>query len=92
VMSGTAAPLVQTVLGPSLNWSLDTVTSTAPLNCLFTFTYHVEMSNGSTDFTPLGGSLSVTVPPVLTVYSTSDAQKGTYNLRWYVTSPASDPA
>jgi len=92
VMSGSATPLVQTVLGPSRSWPLDTVTSTAPLNCQFTFTYHVEMSDGSTDFTPFGGSVSVAVPPVLTVYSTSDAQKGTYNLRWYVTSTASDPA
>ena len=80
IMSGTAAPLIQTVLGPSLNWPIDTIISTAPLNCLYAFTYHVQLRDGSTDFTPFGGTLSAASPPVLTVYATSDAAKGTYNL------------
>jgi hypothetical protein len=79
-MSGIAAPLVQTVLGPSLSWPLDTLTSTAPLNCLYTFTNHVQMRDGTIDFTTFGGTLSAAVPPVLTVYATNDAAKGTYNL------------
>ena len=79
-MSGIAAPLVQTVLGPSLSWPLDTLTSTAPLDCLYTFTYHVQMIDGTTDFTPFGGTISTAVTPVLTIYTPSDASKGTYDL------------
>ncbi len=87
-MSGLGStPLVQTVLGASKSWTLDSLISTAPANCYYTFTQHVEMKNtASKDFTPFGGTLSAAAPPKLSVYTADPLAVGTYDLVWYLTS------